>query len=182
MKYYLEHEMRQRIQRYLTGKKPLSGIRRFFTSSYRNHQEEHYRNCCFLACSSIELHQLPEEAQALLNNGMMDLQFAFEKQLKLLTEQGHTFSQDISDVASQLTCQFLGLQLFARIQPNQHKLDTMVNSSLPTTIINSNITDPEQLNALWTPLQLSPACKSILPSLMHRYEHYPPMGILIIIY
>ncbi|AMO57960.1 hypothetical protein GZ77_19675 [Endozoicomonas montiporae] len=130
LKYYLEHEMPDRINRYLTGNAPLSGIRRFFTSGYRNPQEQHYRNCCFLACSSAELHLLPQEAQSLINKGMMDIQDAFEKQLGLLTRQGYTFSQEINDIAKHLSCLFLGLQLFARIQSNQHQLDSIINNSL----------------------------------------------------
>ena len=130
LKYYLEHDMQIRINRYLTGDSPLDGIRRFLTTRYRNHQEEHYRNCCFLACSSVELHQLPQEARNLVDQGMTDIQSAFEQQLSQLADKGYKLPESTSETARQLVCLFLGLQLFARIKPNQHQLDTMVKSSL----------------------------------------------------
>ncbi|UYM14556.1 TetR/AcrR family transcriptional regulator [Endozoicomonas euniceicola] len=130
LKYYLEHDMHTRINRYLTGDSPLDGIRRFLTTSYRHHQEEHYRNCCFLACSSVELHLLPQEARNLVNQGVTDIQSAFEKQLSQLADKGYRLPKDSSETARQLACLFLGLQLFARIKPNQHQLDTMVKTSL----------------------------------------------------
>ena len=149
LKYYLEHDMKIRINRYLTGDSPLDGIRRFLTTRYRNHQEEHYRNCCFLACSSVELHQLPQEARDLVNKGITDIQSAFEKQLSQLADKGYnplpkdslskdTLSKGTAETARQLTCLFLGLQLFARVRPNQHQLDTMVKSSLQRILMTDN--------------------------------------------
>lgn len=143
LKYYLEHDMQIRINRYLTGDSPLDGIRRFLTSSYRNHQEEYYRNCCFLACSSVELHQLPQEARDLINKGITDIQSAFEKQLSQLADKGYKLPKDplpkdAAETARQLTCLFLGLQLFARVRPNQHQLDTMVKSSLQRILMPDN--------------------------------------------
>ena len=45
---YVDHQLTERIDRYLLSGSPLEGLRRFFTSGYRHSKDEQYRNCCFL--------------------------------------------------------------------------------------------------------------------------------------
>lgn len=139
LNYYLEHQMQTRINTYLTSNAPLDGIRRFLTSGYRHNKSEQFRNCCFLACTSTELHLLPEEARSLVNNGITGLQTAFEKQLRKLVSQGYDhLSEKTIEVSQDLACFFLGLQLFARIKPNRHQLDSMVKNSLQQILTPEN--------------------------------------------
>lgn len=139
LKHYLEHHMQTRITQYLCADSPLEGIRRFLTTGYRNLKEEQFRNCCFLACTSTELHLLPEEARHLVNQGIDDIQSAFERQVKRLSDHPLLVeSSKTPEIAQELTCFFLGLQLTARIKPNQHQLDTIVKNSLQQILTLKN--------------------------------------------
>ena len=130
LEYYLDHYFQVRIEQYLNPPLALDGLRRFFTTGYRHPKEEQFRNCCFLACSSTELHLLPEQARELVNCGLDTLQGALKIQLK-------SIKPDTSeDTARELANFFLGLQLMARITPNQHYLDTLVKHSLQQILNN----------------------------------------------
>ena len=131
LNYYLEHQMQDRINKYLTDNSPLDGIRRFFTTGYRHNIDERFRNCCFLACTSTELHLLPKEAGLLVSKGINNLHNTFEKQLHHLIKQGHSnLAEKTTESAQELICFYLGLQLLARINPNQHELDATVKNNL----------------------------------------------------
>ena len=131
LNYYLDHQMQNRINKYLTGNSPLDGIRRFLTTGYRHNNDEQFRNCCFLACTSTELHLLPKEAGLLASKGINTLQDAFEKQLHHLATPGHSdLVRKAAENSRELVCFYLGLQLLARINPNQHELDATVKNNL----------------------------------------------------
>ena len=128
---YIEHQLTRRIEKHLSSGQTLEGLRRFFTSGYRHPKNEQYRNCCFLACSSTELHLLPDEARTLVHNGLAQIQQAMEQWLQKAVEKSILPADfDCADRAREMTSFFLGLQLLARIKPNQHQLDSQVKSSL----------------------------------------------------
>ena len=126
--FYLNHDLRARIEQYLNPASSEDGLRRFLTTGYRHSKEEQFRNCCFLACTSTELHLLPEQARELVNRGLDTLRNALESQLQQISpESDHS---TYSDKAQELISFFLGLQLLARVTPNQHQLDALVKHTL----------------------------------------------------
>lgn len=127
LEHYISHYLHPRIEKHLISGNPIEGLRRFLTSGYRHSREEQYRNCCFVACTSTELHLLPETASQLVNLALDDIQQALSKQVSRFNSAP---PQSNLDLASELTNFFLGLQLMARIKANQHQLDQLVKCSL----------------------------------------------------
>ncbi|MGI9280838.1 MAG: TetR/AcrR family transcriptional regulator [Endozoicomonas sp.] len=131
LQYYIEHYLQLRIQKHLGSGPPLEGLRRFLTAGYRHPRDMQYQNCCFLACTSTELHLLPEQAAELVKQAVNNIQQALLTQI-LKGAEKKLISPNLSstDAARELTSFFLGLQLMARISPNQHQLDLLVKHSL----------------------------------------------------
>ncbi len=131
LKYYIEHYLQLRIQKYLGSGPPLEGLRRFLTAGYRHPRNVQYQNCCFLACTSTELHLLPDQAAELVRQAVNTIQQALMAQILRGTEK-NLIAPCLSsaEAARELTSFFLGLQLMARISPNQHQLDLLVKHSL----------------------------------------------------
>ena len=130
LEFYLDHYFQKRIEQYLTPTQSTDGLRRFLTTGYRHPKEEQFRNCCFLACTSTELHLLPEQATVLVNQGIDFLRNAIKKQIDDITSRQQPDPQFSETTARELISFFLGLQLLARITPNQHQLDSMVKHTL----------------------------------------------------
>ena len=126
LEHYLQWQLQPRIDKYLTYSPKQPGLRRFFTSGYRHRAENSYRNCCFLVSASSELHMLPAAAK-LAQRGMAMLQGGF---LSAVNKLDGTLDADQTVIAGELLNLYLSLQLMARVNPNQHTLDSQVRRSL----------------------------------------------------
>ena len=131
LRHYIDHKLTLRLHNSLATNPPLDGLRRFFTSGYRNPKDEQYQNCCFLACATTELHLLPIEAKELINTGLEKIEQALDLQLQK-AQQKAMLQKDINTrkTAQELVVFFLGLQLKARLQTNQRTLDNQVVATL----------------------------------------------------
>ncbi|WP_252176749.1 TetR/AcrR family transcriptional regulator [Endozoicomonas sp. 4G] len=131
LQYYIDHYLQLRIDKHLSSGPPLEGLRRFLTAGYRHSRDRQYQNCCFLACTSTELHLLPDQAAELVRQAVDRIQQALLAQI-LNSAEKNLIAPGLSstDAARELTSFFLGLQLMARINPNQHQLDLLVKRSL----------------------------------------------------
>lgn len=134
--YYLQWHLQPRIQKHLIYGSCLTGLRRFFTSGYRHNQELAFQNCCFLVSTSTELHLLPTEASSMVKTGIQQLRDGFLEHLKKTTQQEKALDiedldiEDLEKTVSELTNLYLSLQLMARVDPNQRRLDKQVNDCL----------------------------------------------------
>ncbi len=135
LKHYIECHLQPRIERHLNSRKPLEGLRRFFTSGYRHAPDEQYKNCCFLACTTSDLHLLPSLAAELICSGLDAIQSGFKNHLKQATEKELVDSQHSTEELAQEFCHlYLSIQLMAKLRPNQHQLDTIIRQSLATLL------------------------------------------------
>lgn len=132
LEHYLQWQLQPRIDKYLTYSPNQPGLRRFFTSGYRHREENSYRNCCFLVSASSELHMLPAAAE-LAQRGMAMLQGGFLSAVKRLDGM---LDADQKVIAGELLNLYLSLQLMARVNPNQHTLDSQVRRSLDNLLAN----------------------------------------------
>lgn len=130
LEFYLSHYFQKRIEQYLNPTLSIDGLRRFLTTGYRHSKEEQFRNCCFLACTSTELHLLPEQAATFVSQGIDSLRNALRRQVHNITSGQQLSTEYNETTAQELISFFLGLQLLARITPNQHQLDALVKHSL----------------------------------------------------
>ncbi len=136
LEHYLQWQLQPRIDKYLTYSPNSLGLRRFFTSGYRHRDETSYRNCCFLVSASNELHTLPA-ATELAQRGMGMLQSGF---LTTLNNLSGVINQEV--IAGELLKLYLGIQLMARVNPNQQALDRQVRQSLDNLLAGQNQAKP----------------------------------------
>ena len=131
LKHYQEWYLQPRIKKYLLYSQSKSSLRRFFTVGYRNDDEYKFRNCCFVVCSSNDLHLLPKPATEIVRQCLEEIQQAF---LTYLNSPPMTKLAMNNDQKERLSCEllnlYLSLQLRARMSPNQHELDKQVKFSL----------------------------------------------------
>lgn len=126
--YYVQHQLQERIQRYLVSKPSALNLRRFFTSGYRHKNELSYRNSCFLVNSCTERHLLPDKVQLLITQGFTVLQQGINHCLnKLYSSLCDTVKGMLINSLEQL---YISIQITAKIDSNQHRLDHKVQQTL----------------------------------------------------
>ncbi|MDD7805368.1 MAG: TetR/AcrR family transcriptional regulator [Endozoicomonas sp. (ex Botrylloides leachii)] len=135
LQHYIDSHLHMRINKNLSSGDPITGLRRFITSGYRNSQENIYRNCCFLASTCSDLCHLPPLAAELINNGLGSILSGFKRQLaRALKNELIRVQAPLDELAEELLHLYLSLQLLAKARPNQQQLDAIVNRSLKTLL------------------------------------------------
>ena len=131
LKYYLEWHFRPKIDNYLVYSNSMVGLRRFYTTSYRNPEDYKFRNSCFLVIASNELHLLPEEASTMVQDGLRQLRSGITEYLQNAIQQNViTISNSLNCIINELINLYLSVQLQTRISPNQRRMDEQVKLCL----------------------------------------------------
>lgn len=106
--HYVTVVVDRRIQRYLVDQPPLTGLRRFFETTYDYIDAEHPALSCFLVTTSLELGNKDPLVSDTLRNGAKRLRSAFRQHLQRAQSEG-LLSQDL-DLDRWVDVLYLSLQ------------------------------------------------------------------------
>lgn len=106
--HYVTVIVDRRIQRYLVEQPPLTGLRRFFETTYDYVDAEHPARSCFLVTTTLELGNKDPLVSDILGSGAKRLRNAFRQHLQRAQQEG--LLSQVIDLNSWVDVLYLSLQ------------------------------------------------------------------------
>lgn len=131
--HYLERVVRRRIRRYLNDEDPVTGIRRFFETTYEYLAEarEPFPLACLLTNTALELAADNATVRARISAGMAEVEQGFAGALARARDTGQLpATTDTGAAARQLLLALQGVLVQSRLNPDPDFLRSCVDAAL----------------------------------------------------
>jgi TetR/AcrR family transcriptional repressor of nem operon len=131
LEHYLDHSMRERIERLETSRPPKLAIREFVGEIIDHSVSDRERRGCFLVNSALEVAPHDKKLGRLIAERFAELEAFFARSIRKAQTEG-TVSRKVvvKDVARLLLGIVIGIRVLARVQPEPAMLDSLARPVL----------------------------------------------------
>lgn len=131
LEHYLDHSMRERIERLERSLPPKQAIRKFVVEIIDHSVRDRERRGCFLVNSALEVAPHDKKLGGLIADRLAELEAFFARSIRKAQAEGTVPRERVGkDLARLLLGTVLGIRVLARVRPQRASLESITRPVL----------------------------------------------------